>query len=105
MANGAITVPGGSDVRLTDAELSLLRERIDGDEGLTETGAALADVGAGRDVTLPEAERERLCACLDKRGHVREPEEAGFAAGDRPAAGRRLLQLTGRASWSGPRRS
>ena len=66
MANGAITVPGGSDVRLTDAELSLLRERVDGDEGLTETAAALADVGAGRDVTLPEAERERLCACLDK---------------------------------------
>lgn len=66
MANGAITVPGRADVRLTDAELSLLRERLDGDEGLSETAGALADVGAGRDVALPEAERERLCECLDK---------------------------------------
>ena len=66
MANGVITVPGGADIRLTDAELSLLRERIDGDEGLSETAGALAEVATGRDVTLPGAERERLCECLDR---------------------------------------
>jgi hypothetical protein len=66
VANGAITVPGGSDIHLTDAELLLLRERIAGDDGLSETAGALAEVGAGRDATLPEAERERLCECLDR---------------------------------------
>jgi hypothetical protein len=66
LANGAITVPGGSDIHLTDAELLLLRERIDDEEGLGQTAEALAGVGAGRDVTLPEAERERFCECLDK---------------------------------------
>ena len=66
MANGAITVPGASEIRLTDAELLLLRERIDDEEGLGQTAEALAEIGAGRDVTLPEAERERLCECLDR---------------------------------------
>ena len=66
MATGAITVPGAADVRLTDAELQLLRERVDDDEGLRETAGALADVAAGRDAVVPEAERERLCECLDK---------------------------------------
>ena len=66
MANGAIIVPGASEIHLTDAELLLLRERIGDEEGLSETAGALAEVGAGRDVTLPEAERARLCECLDK---------------------------------------
>ncbi len=66
MANGAITVPGASEIRLTDAELLLLRERIDDEKGLSQTAEALAEIGAGRDVKLPEAERERLCECLDR---------------------------------------
>ena len=66
MANGAITVAGAADIRLGDNELALLRERIGGHEGLTETARLLADASSGQDVTLPVAEQERLCELLDK---------------------------------------
>jgi hypothetical protein len=67
VTNGAIIVDGGPDIKLTVAELQLLRERIDDDdERLSETAGALDEVGAGHDVTLPEAEREHLCELLDK---------------------------------------
>ena len=66
MANGAITLPGAADIRLSDGELALLLSRVRGDRELDQTAGALDDVAAGRDVMLPEAERERLCELLDK---------------------------------------
>jgi len=66
VASGAITVPGAADIRLSDAELALLRERVGGHEGLGETAGLLEDAASGRDVTLPAAEQERLCELLDK---------------------------------------
>jgi len=66
VANGAIKVPGAADIRLSDAELALLRERISGHEGLRETAGLLGDAASGQDVKLPVAEQERLCELLDK---------------------------------------
>lgn len=66
VANGAITVPGAADIRLSDTELGLLRERVHGHDGLGETAGLLDEVASGRDVTLPVAEQERLCEVLDK---------------------------------------
>ena len=66
MANGAITVPGAAEIRLGDAELALLRERVGSHEGLAVTAGLLGDAASGRDVALPVAEQERLCELLDK---------------------------------------
>ena len=66
VANGAISVPGMADVRLTDAELQLVRDRIATDPSLTETSTVLAQAGAGTDVQLPGAELGAFCHQLNE---------------------------------------
>jgi hypothetical protein len=66
VANGALSVPGMADVRLSDAELLLVRERIKDDPGLTGTSAALAQAGAGRDASLPDSELAAFCHQLNQ---------------------------------------
>ncbi len=65
MANGALRVPGMADVRLSDAELQLVLERIKGETGLAGTSAALAQASAGSDAQLPEAELGAFCHQLN----------------------------------------
>jgi hypothetical protein len=66
MPTGAISVPGMADVRLTDTELQLVRDRIASDSSLTATSAALAEASAGTDVRLPDAELGAFCHQLNE---------------------------------------
>ncbi len=66
MPSGAISVPGMADVRLTDTELQLVRDRIAHEPSLAATSAALAEAGAGADVQLPDAELGAFCHQLNR---------------------------------------